>query len=58
MERPPAEGGTVEILGVGGKPETVVTEEEEFERAGLGARGPRGGKVGFETVEGEGREDI
>ena len=49
-------GGIVVILGVEEKAVTVATEEDELDRVGLVARMGGVGKVGFEIVEGDGRE--
>jgi len=49
--------GTCEILGaVEAKLDNVATEEEEFVRVGLAARGDGVGNDGFEVVKEEGRE--
>lgn len=38
------------------KPDSVATDEEEFERVGLVARADGVGNWGFDVVEGDGRE--
>ena len=38
------------------KPDSVATEDEEFDRVGLDARAEGVGNVGFDVVEGDGRE--
>jgi hypothetical protein len=50
--------GTLEIFGVEANPDTVATDDDEFDRAGLGARADRVEKVVFEMVDGEGRDDV
>ena len=50
-------GSTVEIFGVvAGNPDSVATEEDEFDLVGLAALADGVGNEGLDVVEGDGRE--